>query len=64
MAHGLTEEALGNDLPDGLDSGSLKRLGFAAGAGQVQVVPSGDRLVAAVGLGPAGDVGACCSARS
>ncbi len=56
MAHGLTEEALGNDLPDGLDSGSLKRLGFAAGAGQVQIVPSGDRLVAAVGLGPAGDV--------
>ncbi|MDP6178082.1 MAG: M17 family peptidase N-terminal domain-containing protein, partial [Acidimicrobiales bacterium] len=56
VAHGLTEEALGNDLPDGLDSGSLKRLGFAAGAGQVQIVPSGDRLVAAVGLGPAGDV--------
>ncbi len=56
VAHGLTEEAFGNDLPDGLDSGSLKRLGFTAGAGQVQMVPSGDRLVAAVGLGPAGGV--------
>ncbi|MDP6160955.1 MAG: M17 family peptidase N-terminal domain-containing protein, partial [Acidimicrobiales bacterium] len=56
VAHGLTEEALGSELPGGLESGSLKRLGFTAGAGQVQMVPSGDRLVAAVGLGPAGGV--------
>ncbi|MDP6697490.1 MAG: leucyl aminopeptidase [Acidimicrobiales bacterium] len=56
VAYGLTEEALGSELPDGLESGSLKRLGFTAGAGQVQVLPAGDRLVAAVGLGPSGDV--------
>ncbi|MDP7550778.1 MAG: leucyl aminopeptidase [Acidimicrobiales bacterium] len=56
VAYGLTEEALGADLSDGLDSGSLKRLGFSAGAGQVQVLPAGDRLVAVVGLGPVGDV--------
>jgi|TARA_B100000959_G_scaffold49588_1_gene51100 leucyl aminopeptidase len=56
VAHGLTEEALGSELPGGLESGSLKRLGFTAGAGQVQVLPEGDRLVVAVGLGPAGNV--------
>ena len=55
VAHGLTEEALGSELPGGLESGSLKRLGFTAGAGQVQVLPEGDRLVVAVGLGAAGN---------
>ncbi|MBT3245546.1 MAG: leucyl aminopeptidase [Actinobacteria bacterium] len=53
VAHGLTQEALGSDLPDGLTVGDLKRLGFKARPGQVQMLPNGDRLVAAVGLGPA-----------
>ena len=58
VAHGLTVEALTGDgpLPAGLDSGDLGRLGFTAGADQVQVVPAEGRLVVAVGLGPADGV--------
>jgi|GEM_PF-6525754 len=32
VAHGLTEEALGADLPGGLAASDLKRLGFTAGS--------------------------------
>ena len=68
VAHGVTTEALSDDsgdgsghgsgdgLPDGLDGKILGRLGFEAEVGQVQVLPLGDRLIAAVGLGAAGDV--------
>jgi len=55
VAHGITTERLAADeaLPSGLDRDDLGRLGFEARRGQVQVVPVGGRLVAAVGLGGA-----------
>ncbi len=58
VAHGITTGALaeGLGLPGGLDAAVLSRMGFEAEPGQVQVLPSGDRLVAAVGLGPAAEV--------
>ena len=55
VAHGLTTEGL-ESPPDGLDPNALRRLGFTAESGQVQVVPAGERLVAAVGLGAADGV--------
>ena len=55
VAHGLTTEGL-KSPPDGLDPSALRRLGFTAEPGQVQVVPAGERLVAAVGLGAADGV--------
>jgi len=58
VAHGLTTEALADEggLPPGLDRDDLGRLGFEAKAGQVQLVPADGGLIAAVGLGPAGDL--------
>ena len=55
VAHGVTTEGLedGSGLPDGIDRGALDRLGFEARAEQVQVLPSGKRLVALIGLGGA-----------
>tara|TARA_B110000438_G_scaffold121811_1_gene118931 strand:- start:2 stop:1390 length:1389 start_codon:yes stop_codon:yes gene_type:complete len=38
-------------LPAGLDRADLLRLGFTAKAGQIQIVPVDNRLLAAVGLG-------------
>ncbi|HCW01269.1 MAG TPA: hypothetical protein DGK99_07655, partial [Acidimicrobiaceae bacterium] len=59
VAHGITIERLadGDPLPSGLDRADLGRLGFEAKAGQVQVVPSDGRLVAAVGLGVTDELG-------
>ena len=57
VAHGLTTEGL-ESPPDGLDPNALRRLGFTAESGQVQMVPAGERLVAAVGLGAADGVDA------
>ena len=53
VAHGVTTEGFedGSGLPDGVEAGALGRLGFEAKAEQVQVLPSGERLVALVGLG-------------
>ena len=55
VAHGLTTEGL-KSPPEGLDPKVLRRLGFTAESGQVQMVPAGERLVAAVGLGAADEV--------
>ena len=55
VAHGLTTEGL-KSPPEGLDPNTLGRLGFTADSGQVQMVPAGERLVAAVGLGAADGV--------
>ena len=57
VALGLTPEGL-KSPPDGLDVDALRRLGFTAEASQVQLVPVGERLVAAVGLGPADGINA------
>ncbi len=58
VAHGVTTEGFedGSGLPDGVEAGALGRLGFEARAEQVQVLPSGERLVALVGLGSADEV--------
>ncbi|HAQ22410.1 MAG TPA: hypothetical protein DCR10_02590, partial [Acidimicrobiaceae bacterium] len=58
IAHGLTLEDFegGEDLPTELGRDDLGRLGFEGKAGQVQVVPCGGRLLAAVGLGSATEI--------
>lgn len=50
VAYGLTTEKL-DSPPADLAPGTLERLGFTAEVGQVQVIPSGNRLIALVGLG-------------
>ena len=58
VAHGVTTEGFedGSGLPDGVEAGAAGRLGFDARAEQVLVLPSGERLVALVGLGSADEV--------
>ena len=66
VAHGVTTEGLedGSGLPEDIDADLLGRLGFEAKAEQVQVLPSGKRLVALVGLGDAEDISTTTVRRS
>ena len=55
VAYGLTSDSL-DSASGGLSVDALNRLGFTGEVGQVEVLPAGDRLVAAVGLGAAAPV--------
>ena len=55
VAYGLTSDSL-ESASEGLNVDALNRLGFTGKVGQVEVLPAGDRLIAAVGLGAAAPV--------
>ena len=55
VAHGINSDKL-NSLPKGLNPGELKKLGFKGELGQVQILPSGNKLIAAVGLGESNEI--------
>ena len=50
VAYGINSDKF-NNFPKGLNSTELKKLGFKVELGQVQILPSGNKLIAAVGLG-------------
>ena len=55
VAHGINSDKL-NSLPKGLNPAELKKLGFKGELGQVQILPSGNKLIAAVGLGESNEI--------
>ena len=55
VAYGIKSDELGN-LPACFSSTELKKLGFKGELGQVQILPEGNRLIAAVGLGESTEI--------
>ena len=55
VAYGINSDKF-NNLPKGLNSTELKKLGFKGELGQVQILPSGNKLIAAVGLGESNEI--------
>ena len=55
VAYGINSDKF-NNFPKGLNSTELKKLGFKGELGQVQILPSGNKLIAAVGLGESNEI--------
>ena len=55
VAYGIKSDELGN-LPACFSSTELKKLGFKGELGQVQILPEGNKLIAAVGLGESTEI--------
>ena len=55
VAYGINSDEL-NSLPTGFNSTQLKKLGFKGEIGQVQILPEGNKLIAAVGLGESKEI--------
>ena len=54
-AYGINSDEL-NSLPTGFNSTQLKKLGFKGEIVQVQILPEGNKLIAAVGLGESKEI--------
>jgi len=55
VAYGINSDKL-NSLPKGLNATELKKLGFKGELCQIQILPSGNKLIAAVGLGESNEI--------